>query len=635
MSETKPPGCIDDLDRRLDLILRGLERADGADAELIKDVLHKKEHPDIFWGVAPTGRPHIGYLVPFVKIAELVEAGVKVKVLLADLYAFLVNYRHSRSLVTSRREYYRFALSAVFEAITGLPVSTIEFHQETSFSASSNFINDAYELLSFTSLGEARSPNEELASTTMLSPLMVPIVQALDERYMDCDFQLGGLDQSGYYVYGDKYLPKIGHEKRHAHIMNKMLPGLTGTKMSASNPKSKIDLLDPPDIVCQKITEARCGLTSANDNPILALLKIILVPISRLRLEQSTRLGSDTKVASPFIGPNAPDGCVFSTLSGNGEWCHYKSYEAIERDFLDGGLPANTLKASVAKAMNQILAPIRQSYEANNQWQEVLKVAYPESERDVSNTSPVTQNASEKFCIPAVLHEVSNDQVKLIPFNSALHTPDFMKGVQDCPEVWMHGPVGPFESVESFDTDFIDTVVRPKTDMLLYAVIDRCKPPTAADKDGALAGLIAYLGTSPTNLCTEIGFVVTLPQFQRTHVTSNAVGLLLKLALDLPDEGGLGFRRVQWMTSSVNHPSIKTAEKMGFTKEGVIRWDRLYPGGADTGKKSNGKPLHVDGKVSHLNESNLGRDSVMFSMCWDDWHLGGMKEHVGKRMARQ
>ncbi|KAK6335013.1 hypothetical protein TWF718_010455 [Orbilia javanica] len=624
-----------DLSRRLDLIIRGLERADDADVELIKDVLQKKENPDIFWGVAPTGRPHIGYLVPFVKIAELVEAGVKVKVLLADLYAFLVNYRHSRPLVTHRREYYRFALSAVFEAISGLPASTIEFHQETSYSATPNFINDAYELLSFTSLATARSPNDELGGTTMLSPLMVPIVQALDERYMDCDFQLGGLDQAQYYVYGDEYLPKIGHKKQHAHIMNKMLPGLTGTKMSASNPKSKIDLLDPPEVVHQKIMDASCSLDSVQNNPILALLKIILVPISKLRLEQFAKAGSKSEPALPFVEPDAPEGSVFSVASEGGKPSHYSSYEAIEKDFLAGTLSPSSLKASVSKAMNQILGPIRKSYETNSQWQEVLKIAYPESERDVSNAPAVTQDASENFCIPSVLREISNERVKLIPFNSTLHAADFIKASKESPGIWTHGPVGPFESVEHFNTEFIDKFVRPKTDMVLYAVIDKTKPPSTADKDGAFAGLIGYISTSPINLCTEIAFVITLPQFQRTHVTSNSVGLLLKLALDSPAEGGLGFRRVQWMTSSKNLASINTAEKMGFTKEGIIRWDRLYPGGGSLNKESSGKPLRVEGKVTHMNENDLGRDSVMLSMCWDDWHLDGMREHAMQRMERK
>lgn len=31
--------------------------------------------------------------------------------------------------------------------------------------------------------------------------------------------------------------------------------------------------------------------------------------------------------------------------------------------------------------------------------------------------TPTTLDASERFCIPAALREVSNDRVKLIPFN--------------------------------------------------------------------------------------------------------------------------------------------------------------------------------------------------------------------------
>ncbi|KAK6354058.1 hypothetical protein TWF730_008476 [Orbilia blumenaviensis] len=590
-----------DLDRRLDLITRGLEHVDGVDLQLIKTTLQNKKHPSIFWGVAPTGRPHIGYLVPFVKFAEFVEAGLKVKVFLADLYAFLVNYKHPRYLVDYRQEYYACALAAVFEAVTGLPASTIEFHRETSHASTPDFVNDVYELLRFTSIEAARSPNDELAKTKMLSPLMVPILQALAERDMNCDFQLGGLDQMGLYDYGEKHLPKIGYNKKHAHMMNRLLPGLTGTKMSASDPSSKIDLLDPPEIVHKKIMGASCDEKATRDNPILALLEVVLVPIRRLQLERLATKSLDTRGGTPRVKVDISEGYVFSIVVETGASHHYVSYEAIEKDFLDGVLSPEVLKTAVAKAMNQLLAPIRKSFETNTRWQEVLKLAYPESEER----------------------------------QATLHTASFFESVKDHPEVWTHGPFGPFRSAQSFNTDFIDPIVRPKTDMLLYAIIDKCRPPTTCDRDGALAGLIAYIGASPTNLCTEIGFVVTLPQFQRTHVTSNAVGLLLKFALNPPNEGGLGFRRVQWMTSSKNYASIKTAEKMGFTKEGLIRWDRLYPNGVASGKESNDKPLRVDGKVSHMNESDLGRDSVMFSMCWDDWFLSAKREHVAERMARR
>jgi len=169
--------------------------------------------------------------------------------------------------------------------------------------------------------------------------------------------------------------------------------------------------------------------------------------------------------------------------------------------------------------------------------------------------------------------------------------------------------------------------------MLLYAVIDKTQSSSMVDKEGALAGIISYLATSTINQSTEIGWVITLPPFQRTHVTSNAVGLLLNLALSPPAEGGLGFRRVQWMTSSANHKSIRTAERMGFLKEGVLRWDRVYPGGKTKGKQDNGKSLQSQGTEGHFNENDLGRDSVVFSICWDDWFDEGKREHVIRTMA--
>ncbi|KAK6340593.1 hypothetical protein TWF696_008919 [Orbilia brochopaga] len=620
-----------DLNTRLDFITRGLARIDNADRALIEKTLQVKEKPSIYWGVAPTGRPHIGYLVPFVKIAEFVEAGLEVKVLVADVYAFLVNYKHSRSLVARRAEYYKFALGAVFEAILGLPVSCIQFHQETTFADTPGFINDAYELLCHTSQAAARSPTDELRNTVMLSPLVCPVVQSLDEKYMNCDFQLGGLDQAGYVVYEDEFLPKIGYSRQHARIYNKMLPGLTGTKMSASNPRSKIDLLDPPELVQQKIVDAICDpCMDIEDNPILALLKIVLLPISKLRLTRCFGAVSGASAYAPFIEPGAPDGALFSVMQESGEPQHYASYDEIERDYLDGNLSATALKNAVAKAMVQLLAPIRASFEANPSWRDVLNLAYPESEQDVLASGTV--DASECFCIPAALRQISNERVKLTPFNSTLHAGEFMRVAKQHPEIWAHGPIGPFDSAQSFVSDFIETFVRPKTDMMLYAVIDKSKPSDGVDDDGVLAGLISYISTSPTNLCTEIAFVITLPPFQRTHVTSNAVGLLLNFALNSPDEGGLGFRRVQWMTSTVNYRSIRTAEKMGFTKEGIIRWDRLYPGGRRKGKLSSGKSLQAKGRATHMDEDDLGRDSVMLSMCWDDWFLEGKREHVNGRM---
>lgn len=65
-----------------ELITRDLQEVLGGDR--LKELLEKGERPvRCYWGTAPTGRPHLGYLVPLTKIADFLRAGVEVKVLLA------------------------------------------------------------------------------------------------------------------------------------------------------------------------------------------------------------------------------------------------------------------------------------------------------------------------------------------------------------------------------------------------------------------------------------------------------------------------------------------------------------------------------------------------------------------------
>lgn len=66
---------------------------------------------------------------------------------------------------------------------------------------------------------------------------------------------------------------------------------------------------------------------------------------------------------------------------------------------------------------------------------------------------------------------------------------------------------------------------------------------------------------------------------QRTYVTTETVGLLMHRILDAPEEGGLGLRRCQWKANSINAQSAKTAARMGFTKEGILRALIVLPEG--------------------------------------------------------
>jgi RimJ/RimL family protein N-acetyltransferase len=172
---------------------------------------------------------------------------------------------------------------------------------------------------------------------------------------------------------------------------------------------------------------------------------------------------------------------------------------------------------------------------------------------------------------------------------------------------------------------------------VLFAVIDKTRSDEFnVDRDGAFAGIVGLLNSSVEHLSTEVGPIITMPPFQRTHVTTNAVGLLLQYVLDLPKDGGLGLRRVQWQANSLNAASMGLGEKMGFRTEGLLRWDRVVVGGWEKGKAGRGMQrgtAQSDSEESAKAEE-MGRDTIMLGLCWDDWEGGGRKK-VKCLMERQ
>ncbi|TFK67306.1 hypothetical protein BDN72DRAFT_799087 [Pluteus cervinus] len=258
------------------------------------------------------------------------------------------------------------------------------------------------------------------------------------------------------------------------------------------------------------------------------------------------------------------------------------------------------------------------------------------------------------FCFP-VPRSLESERVRLEPFVPSVHPPTFWELSSPHPELYDYLPFGPFESVDQFISTFIKARIQPNHGTILFAVFDKVelspsltpKPPSSNSGDAPssypMAGLLGFLNTSVHNRCTEIGFVITLPKYQRTHVTSNAVGLLLQYTLDPPSLGGLGLRRVVWQANALNLASIRAAEKMGFKREATLRWDRALPPGKEKGGESvgtgnldvtpHGIRIRVTKREGDAKKDWVGRHTAMLSLCWDDWENGG-REHVEAIIAR-
>jgi len=215
------------------------------------------------------------------------------------------------------------------------------------------------------------------------------------------------------------------------------------------------------------------------------------------------------------------------------------------------------------------------------------------------------------------LHEATleSDRVKLTPFIPSLHAKEYAKQVAAHPELHQYIPFD-VSSLDKILTVF-EQLMRQQPTNILFAIIDK------AHGGGTLAGVIGLLHTSTTNLSAEIAWVLVFPAFQRTYVTTNAVGLLLRYCLELPSapqqRPGLGLRRVQWTTHLANRASRMTAQRMGFKEEGVLRWTWVLP----EGMEGNGIALW-DGDPE---SARPGRHSVVLSLCADEWESGG-REHV-------
>ncbi|RCK62943.1 Tyrosine--tRNA ligase, cytoplasmic [Candida viswanathii] len=343
------------------LITKGLQET--LNGQIIKDVLEKENRPvKVYWGTAPTGKPHCGYFVPMIKLAHFLKAGCEVTVLLADLHAFLDNMKAPLEVVNYRAKYYEFVVKAILRSIN-VPIERLKFVVGSSYQQGGDYIMDLFKLSNIVSQNDAKRAGADVVkqvANPLLSGLIYPLMQAIDEEHLGVDAQFGGVDQRKIFVLAEENLPSIGYKKR-AHLMNPMVPGLgQGGKMSASDPNSKIDIVEEPKVVKKKVNSAYCAPGEIKDNGLIAFIEYVIQPINELKtgVEGSFNLYIDRP--EKFGGP-----------------VQYDSVETLKSDFVEGKLAPPDLKLGVADKINELLAPIRTEFETNEEFQEAEKKGYP------------------------------------------------------------------------------------------------------------------------------------------------------------------------------------------------------------------------------------------------------------------
>jgi tyrosyl-tRNA synthetase len=362
------------------LIVKGLQEV--IDRERLQ-VITEQRALKVYWGTAPTGTIHFGYYVPVLKIAQLVQAGCEVIVLIADLHALLDNPRTARSQLADQRsapsstgaeprpdekqiknrsDYYTEIIKCMLSQLD-VDLEKVQFVLGSSFQTKPEYTMDMYRLNAECSFRDAQHAGAQVVKQTdnpTMTGLLYPSLQALDEQYLDVDAQLGGIDQRKIFMFARQMLPKIGYRKR-IYLLTPMVSGLRTTardlasidiiadKMSASNSKTKIDLLDSRSQIKKKIGAAYCVPGDVDDNSVLDLLEMVIFPLLT-HTKRKFEIFRREEHGGPITFPN---------------------FKAVREAYETKELHPADLKAGIVHNLDLFIEPVRKVF-ASREWQQVL-----------------------------------------------------------------------------------------------------------------------------------------------------------------------------------------------------------------------------------------------------------------------
>lgn len=400
------------IEEQLELIKDNLAEIIG-ETELIEKLKSGKPLK-VYWGTSPTGKPHIGYFLPLIKIAQLVKAGCEITILFADLHAYLDAMKTSWELLELRTEYYEKLIKQILIEL-GVDLNRIKFVKGSDYQLSKEYTIDVYKFMSKITVDTAQKGGAEVVKQTAnpaLSGLAYPLLQVLDEVYLEADAELGGQDQRKIFMLSRDHIHKIGY-KPVIHLMNPMIPSITSkisiettnvepddvmpehvdkyinqitklkekklswdnflkiaekigsdlkdknvkktetNKMSSSDIDSKIDFLEEPRGIRKKISKAYAEPYNPS-NTLFLFLKYVIFPINKLKSIQSFIIARDEKF---------------------GGLLEYKNIIEIEKDYLDGNLAPPDLKLGIADWLINFLAPVKEKLNTE-EFNELVKKAY-------------------------------------------------------------------------------------------------------------------------------------------------------------------------------------------------------------------------------------------------------------------
>ena len=347
-----------DPDRQFELISRGAEEIITSDE--LRTLLDTTVSPKAYWGFEPSGGMHIGTgLVCGGKIKDMLDAGCEFTIFLADWHAW-INNKLGGDLENIRLcgEYFKRCFTGL-----GIPAEKVTYRFGSEIEGSLDYWEKVIRIAKLNSTKRIRRAlpimGRDMNTDEMeTAALFYPCMQAADIFQFDLDIACAGIDQRKAHIIARESAEKL-QRKKPVSLHTPLLMGLfggsqyrsgseqpggldeneqfdfqIGSKMAKSVPGSAILVHDDPQQIKEKIMAAYCPPKETKDNPVLDIVRLILIPqMGGLDVERPAKYGGNAK---------------------------YEKSQDVENAYASGGLHPQDLKGSVARSLSRRLEGVRE-----------------------------------------------------------------------------------------------------------------------------------------------------------------------------------------------------------------------------------------------------------------------------------
>ena len=288
----------------------------------------QKDKPIAYIGYEPSGNVHLGHAITVKKMIDIQKAGFKVKILLADLHAYL-NGKGSLEEIAEISKYNMRCFRAL-----GLSEET-EFIMGSSYQTREDYTYKVYELALSTTLTRAKRSMAQITRDSRdhkVTEVIYPLMQVLDMIFLEVDLALGGMEQRKIHMLARESIPKMGYDAP-VCVHTPLLHGTDGSDKMSSSKENYIAIDDEPDAIKKKLQKSYCPQGMVEGNPVIEIAEHFI-----FTEDETLLIGRPPK------------------FGGNLELNHAELIESYGK----GELHPLDLKNSVSKRLIEILEPVRE-----------------------------------------------------------------------------------------------------------------------------------------------------------------------------------------------------------------------------------------------------------------------------------